>query len=454
MRSSAFVLLIPLSLAALACSKDAKAPPPSAVPHTALAPTVAAKPPATAASAGSSALDRPRPRRLEYRRLRTALERYRHIASTGGWARVPDGPVVHPGDRVPRAYLTMLASRLEAEGDLAPGAAPPPAPRPAVAQALPPAGGPAADAAAPAEAEVVYGPDLAGAVRRFQGRLGLEVDGNVGSRTLEAMNVPALERIRQIELNMERWRSLPVELAPRRLEVNIPAFMLRVVDDGHTVATMKVVVGTTHAATPAFNEDMTYVVLNPYWNVPRSIMRHEIAPAAARDPGYLPSHRYEVVDGWGGKGARRVDPASIDWASVAAGGSFRYRVRQLPGPGNALGRIKFMLPNSYNVYLHDTPSESLFDRAQRSFSHGCVRVQHPLDLARWVFRDDPAWPPDRLASAVASGRRKWIVLPQPIPVYLLYRTAWVDGDGTTHFRNDLYGRDRKLARALDSRLQS
>jgi murein L,D-transpeptidase YcbB/YkuD len=193
---------------------------------------------------------------------------------------------------------------------------------------------------------------------------------------------------------------------------------------------------------------MTYVVVNPYWNVPESIARREIAPEAARDPSYLAARRYQVVSGWGDGDVRPVEARSVDWASVADGGSFPFRLRQLPGPGNALGRIKFMLPNPYDVYLHDTPATHLFTRARRTFSHGCVRVAHPLELAQWAFRGDPRWNRARLASAVASGRRESIALPRPIPVYLLYWTAWADSDGSVHFRDDVYGRDRALSEAL------
>ncbi len=403
---------------------------------------------ATGPSPLDRVIDRLRPPHPGYRRLQQALERYRSIARAGGWPSVAYGPVIAPGDRAPRARLARIAARLEAEGDLPQGAEPLPSPSGAAARRAGARPEPGDRAPAAAEPEVVYGGELVAAVRRFQGRLGLTVDGKVGPETVDAMNVPALARVRQIELNMERWRWLPADLEPRRLEVNIPAFTLHVVDGGRTVSTMKVVVGKAGAATPAFSDSMTYVVLNPYWNVPESITRSEIARQAARDPSYLATHSYEVVSGSGPDDVRRIAPRSIDWASVAAGGSFPYRVRQLPGPDNALGQIKFMLPNDYNIYLHDTPSQHLFDQAQRDFSHGCVRVERPLDLAQWVFQDDPEWSRERLAAEIASGRRETIALPRPLPVYLLYWTAWVDDDGVTHFRDDVYGQDRALAEAL------
>ena len=386
---------------------------------------------ATGPASIQGVVDRLRPPHPGYRRLRKALERYRRIARDGGWATVPAGPVLEPGDPATRERLTRLAARLAAEGDLP------------SALAAPPAG-----STGSAGGEPVYDETLARAVRSFQARLGLTVDGKVGPETVDALNVPARERVRQIELNMERWRWLPAHLGTRRVEVNIPAFSLRLVDGGRTVATMKVVVGKQGAETPAFRKSMTYVVVNPYWNVPESIARREIAPEAARDPSYLAARRYQVVSGWGDGDVRPVEARSVDWASVADGGSFPFRLRQLPGPGNALGRIKFMLPNPYDVYLHDTPATHLFTRARRTFSHGCVRVAHPLELAQWAFRGDPRWNRARLASAVASGRRESIALPRPIPVYLLYWTAWADSDGSVHFRDDVYGRDRALSEAL------
>jgi len=277
--------------------------------------------------------------------------------------------------------------------------------------------------------------------------MGLRVDGKLGPETIESLNRSASHRVRQIELNLERWRWLPADLGERRIEVNLPAFMLDTVEDGRVTATMKVVVGKAGAATPAFGDQMTYVVINPYWNVPASIVASEIAPKALEDPGYLVAHDFEVVSGWG-DAEHVVSPYVRDW-HAALDGRWEYRVRQRPGPGNSLGRIKFMFPNEHNIYLHDTPARHLFNEAKRSYSHGCIRVERPLDLAAFVFRSDARWTRERVQRTIASGHQVQVNLRDDIPVYLLYWTAWVDDAGTVHFRDDVYGHDRALDAALD-----
>jgi murein L,D-transpeptidase YcbB/YkuD len=380
-----------------------------------------------ASEAGPEAVaERLRPPHAGYEALVGALERYRRLARERGWPRVPEGPVLAEGDRADPARLEALAARLVAEGDLE---------GPAGARAGSPEG---------TKRPIVYGRTLAAAVHRFQERHGITEDGKLGPETSAALNVSAAERVRQIELNLERWRWLPGELGPRRVEVNLPGYFLRLVDGDRTVGTMKVVVGTAGAATPVFGDEMSYVAINPYWNVPESIVAQEIAPQAASDPSWLARNGYEVVDR-GGEG--RIDPYAVDWAA-ARGGGFPHLVRQPPGPGNALGDIKFMFPNDHNIYLHDTPATHLFDEVERTFSHGCIRVERPLDLAEFVFRGDPRWRRERVERAIASGERIDVSLQRKLPVYLLYWTAWVDDEGTTHFRKDIYGHDRALAEAL------
>jgi murein L,D-transpeptidase YcbB/YkuD len=336
-----------------------------------------------------------RPAHPGYERLRQALERYREIVRAGGWPVVPEGPVLSAGKRADAARLEALAARLAAEGDL--------------------------DRDAPA-GRGTYDETLAAAVRRFQERLGLEADGAVGPATLAALNVPARERLRQLELNLERWRWVPAELPARRVEIDLPAFRLRLVEDGRTVSAMKVVVGKRGSRTPIFRDSLTHVVLNPYWNVPPGIAARELRPKGS---AYLAARGYETVAGGG--------------------------LRQRPGPGNSLGRVKFVLDNQQLIYLHDTPEKHLFGRAERAFSHGCIRLERPLELAEWALRDHPEWSPERLRAAVARGRHDWIPLPREIPVYVLYFTTWAEDDGRAHFRRDLYGFDDSLAQALERR---
>lgn len=360
------------------------------------------------------------PRNPAYARLEESLAQLRRDASSEGWSPVPDGEApLEPGDESER--VPALAARLAASGDL------------------------------PAElaerAGNVYDEELAAAVEAFQRRHGLEPDRVVGRRTLAALNVPVERRIDQIRVNLERWRWLPRDLGARRVEVNIAGFRLRVVEDGRTVLPLRVIVGKRYTRTPVFSASMTYLVLNPYWNVPASIARGEILPDLQADPSYLTRNRYRLFTG-SGPGASEVDPASVDWSQVTAR-DFSYFVRQEPGAGNSLGRVKFMFPNPYSVYLHDTPQRALFDRAQRIFSHGCIRVEKPVELAAFLLRDDPDWTAERIQQVIDSGQQRTLTLAEPVPVHVLYWTAWIDDEGTVQWREDVYDRDPPVLQALD-----
>lgn len=244
------------------------------------------------------------------------------------------------------------------------------------------------------------------AVVRFQQRHGLDTDGVVGPKTLAALNVDVNERIEQIVLNMERWRWMPRHEYSRYILVNMAGFELRVIEGESEVRRMRVVIGRPYRRTPAFSELMTYVDINPYSNVPPSLSVRDILP----------------------------------------------KLREDPGPLNALGRIKFMFPNRFNIYLHDTPHREHFSRSVRAFSSGCIRLEEPLDLALYVL-DDLGWTSERIRQAVNSGSRQVISLPRPLPVYLVYWTTWVEADGTVHFRDDVYGRDRLLRTALTTEIR-
>jgi murein L,D-transpeptidase YcbB/YkuD len=242
------------------------------------------------------------------------------------------------------------------------------------------------------------------------------------------MNVPAGERIRQIELNLERWRWLPADLGRRFVLVNVPSFRLTAYDQGRPALSMKVVTGKPDSPTPVLSGEMTTVVFSPYWNVPSTIAADEIIPAVLRDPGYLRRHNLELVRG-------------TDVVGHAALRSGDVQIRQRPGAGNALGLVKFLFPNRFNVYLHDTPEDGLFARPRRAFSHGCIRVEKPYELTRWVLGGLPQWTPAAVLSAMRSGRERHFALPEPIPVVVTYQTVEADAEGGVFFWPDVYGHD-------------
>jgi murein L,D-transpeptidase YcbB/YkuD len=353
----------------------------------------------------------------EYQGLRKALAQYRELASKGGWPAVPATLKLKPGQRAPA--VALLARRLAASGDFTGSV---------------PDGGDAA----------VYGADLQAAVKTFQRRHGLDDNGLVTPAVVAEMNVPIERRIAQIELNLERWRWLPRDLGARHIFVNIPDMRLDVWDHDRIPLSMRVVVGKKDTPTPIFNDRMTYVVFSPYWNVPPDIASKETLPAVMSDPGFLARTNMEVVD----KSGALVDPSTIDLSNPA-----EYRFRQRPGSDNSLGLVKFMFPNQYNVYLHDTPADSLFARASRSFSHGCVRVEQPERLAEYVLGDQPDWTTERIGEAMHGGEEKTVKLKAPLPVYITYLTARVSPDGLVQFRKDVYDVDSSQKARLAQRLE-
>jgi murein L,D-transpeptidase YcbB/YkuD len=262
---------------------------------------------------------------------------------------------------------------------------------------------------------------------------------------LAELNVPVETRIRQIEINMERWRWLPEKLGDPAIVVNIPDFTLDVLENGRPRLEMRVVVGKAVDRTPVFSDEVSYVVFGPSWHSPQSIVMEEILPARQSDPDYLTRKGIRVFDGSGPE-AREVDPHGL-------GGWFgpdetRLAFRQDPGPENPLGRVKFMCPNQFDVYLHDTPADHLFQQRLRAFSHGCIRVEKPHDLANYLLQRKDGWNPERIAAAMDSARDESVTLPQPVPVHILYWTAWVDEAGRPQFRADPYGLDATVAAAL------
>lgn len=356
-----------------------------------------------------------------YQRLKKALQRYHRIAVNGGWSDIAPGATLHPGDNDPR--VPDLRQRLAAAGDLA-----------TTKPSLSP----------------IFDNALEEAVRRFQQRHGLEDDGIVGSQTLAELNISVKERIRQIELNMERWRWVPRDMGDRHILVNIAGFYLQVIEKGWPVLEMQVVVGREYRRTPVFSASMTYLVLNPYWNVPFRIAVEDKLPLIQKDPAYLSEHHFRVLTGWE-KNAGEVDPDLIDWQQLSRH-NFTYRLRQDPGPHNALGRVKFMFPNHYAVYLHDTPQRELFERISRALSSGCIRLEKPRELALYLLSDHPMGDQKQFDQALDKNHQQVVFLKTPMPTHLLYWTAWANRYGTVHFRRDIYGRDLPLDKALKEAL--
>ena len=351
-----------------------------------------------------------------YVALRALLERYRGIARAGGWPVVPPGPPLRRGSAGERVRL--LRERLAAEGDLD--------------RSL--AGGERFD------------PALVAAVRRFQARHGLDPTGVVGERDRAELGVTARARIRQIELNLERWRWLPARLGERHLLVNIPGFTLEARERDRVVLAMRVVVGREMSRTPMFSDSITYLVFNPVWELPVEIAKNEVLPAVQKDPEYLAKNHLRLYERHGRR-PREVDPATVDWKRLTPE-EFGFAVRQDPGPENSIGHVKFMCPNQYAVYLHDTPAGRLFGATERDYSHGCVRVERPLDLALYLLRGKADWDSARIAAAFDTLKNKVVRLPEPVPVHILYWTTWVDDRGVAQFRRDVYAVDSLLSEAF------
>ncbi|MHC1699302.1 MAG: murein L,D-transpeptidase [Geobacteraceae bacterium] len=353
-----------------------------------------------------------------YEKLKAALSEYSDLVSKGGWPVLSPGPLLKRGAHGKR--VQELRARLLATGDL------------------------------PESSEKVkgrhFGKVLETGVRQFQSRHGLKVDGSVGPKTLKAMTVPAAERLRQIEVNMERWRWLPAELGERYIQVNIAGFTLSVIENDFTLMSMRAIVGKDFQKTPVFTGRITDVELNPYWNIPSTIASTEIIPEIRKNRAYLARNKIRVYRGWG-PSARRINPSSINWSRVT-GKNLPFWLRQDPGPKNPLGAVKFLFPNEYDVYVHGTPFHGLFERDSRGFSHGCIRIESPVELAEYLLHDPADWSSESLLAAIETGKNLSIRLSDPIPVHILYFTAWADETGTVHFRDDVYGHDDALARAL------
>ena len=359
-----------------------------------------------------SAIEAQRPSHFIYLGMRRALASYRAIAARGGWQMLPAGPALQI-DSI-GARVAQLRRRLAVEGDLA-----------------------SADTMS-----AVFDSTLAAAVRLFQHRHALNEDGVVGAATLRELNVPIETRIDQIRINLERARWVLGDLTDTFVAVNVAGQRAYFVKDRNVVWETRVITGKTYTRTPVFSAPMRYIVLNPTWTVPPGIVG-EVLSAIRRDPGYLRKNGMRVLDAAG----RAVNPSSVDFARSAR--SFPYTFRQDAGPANPLGSIKFVFPNDYNVYLHDTPARTLFEREDRTFSHGCIRVQDPLRLGELILSAQLGWTRAELEAAVATGQTRTVNLVTPIPTLVLYWTASTDLHGEVHFYRDVYERDARLLRALE-----
>jgi L,D-transpeptidase YcbB len=363
-------------------------------------------------------LDDLRPRQKEYQELVEALKDYRELARKGGWPKVPDGKPLARGARGER--VAALRERLRTTGDLD----------------------------APKDAEPIFDDKVAAAVARFRVRHGLPPDSVVDRATLSGLNVPVDARILQIEVNLDRYRWLPAEFEKRYLLVNIPDFHLYAYQGGRQKFEQRVIVGDEYQnATPVFADSMTYLVFRPEWNVPSSILVNEMLPKLREDIYDLAKHGFEVVDTQADTVVR--DLSSIDWEDVDTA-DLPYRVRQKSGESNSLGLVKFMFPNRFNIYLHDTPSRKLFDQPIRTLSHGCVRVEKPVELANWVLDGQGDWDEKMIQAAMEdpkAPRGQTVSLERPVPVYILYLTTFMR-EGELHFRNDPYGKDRRAMSRL------
>lgn len=363
-----------------------------------------------------------------YSKLRDKLKEYRTLEQKGGWQKVELGNLksIKKGDTT--QVVLALRKRLDPFGKL--------------------------NVNDPKMR--LYDAQLETQVKKFQALHGLDTDGVVGGHTLKTMNIPVSERIQQIMINMERWRWIPKRMVPKSLDqryiwVNIPEYKLYIYEDEDgepdaeraykKVMEMRVIVGKTMNSTPIFSDKLEYVVLAPYWNVPNSIVEKEIKPKMLNNPGWLANNNMEIVTKE--KEPKPISESSIDWAGVTEK-NFPYMVREKPGPKNSLGSIKFLFPNEYAVYLHDTPADALFAQTERNFSHGCVRVEKPVELAKYLLKGMNEWDESSIRETMNGGEEKWITLPKQVQVYLVYFTSWVDENGDIHFREDLYKHDKKL----------
>jgi L,D-transpeptidase YcbB len=358
------------------------------------------------------------PTHQHYRALKDALRTYRQLAAAGGWTSLPAGPSLRPGEIDPR--VPAIRIRLNITGDLE-----------------------HID-----KSDTFYDQSLKVAVMKFQKRYGLEADGIIGAQTVAAMNIPAKRLVSQIIVNMTRWRWQAHDLGEKYVLVNIAGYNLHAVKNGDTVMEMPVIVGEMENQTPIFSDRIQYLDFNPFWVITQNIASKEELPRLQQNPRYLVDRNVRLFSSWDAD-AVEIDSTRVDWKSITPAQMARYKLRQDPGPLNALGRVKFVFPNRFAIYMHDTPKRDLFSQSARNFSHGCIRVSNPLALAAFALEEEKkGWTEEKIKETIDTGRRKIVQLTTPLSVHLTYQTTWVDKEGSIHFNRDVYGRDTELSLAL------
>ena len=357
------------------------------------------------------------PQHSGYQMLKKGLRHFRDIEQQGGWKNLKRGPTLELG--MQHAQIAQLRQRLEIEHDLAEDSL---------------------------RDISIFDHGLEQAVKRYQLRHGLKADGRVGPQTRRTLNIPVSERIRQVRINMERWRWLPRQLGRRYLMVNMTGFELYIVDDDSILLSMPVIIGKAYRSTPSFSGLISSLEYNPYWTIPTNMAVEDYIPRQVQDPSFFARKSIKLYRGW--KNPREIDPRTVDWSKLDKD-HFPYWLRQEPGPGNALGRIKFLFSNPYEIYLHGTPDKHLFERTVRAFSSGCIRVKDPVQLAAYLLNDGTQKMEEEILANIHLGTNQSIRLPFSAPIYLVYWTAWADKEGNINFRHDIYNRDSQLNRVFD-----
>ena len=362
------------------------------------------------------------PQHSGYQLLKNELRRLREIEQSGGWQKFDTGPTLRAG--MQHRQVVQLRRRLETTIDRVKGAL---------------------------SVMDIFNQGLTEAVAHFQETNGLTVDGKVGPQTRQALNVTVSERIRQIRINMERWRWMPRTLGKRYMIVNMTGFELYIMDNGSSVLHMPVIVGRSFRSTPSFSGLVSQMEYNPYWTIPTNLALEDIIPKQMKDPSFFAKKSIRLFRGWG-ENVREINPLTVDWdkLDMMDKDHFPYWLRQDPGSKNSLGMVKFLFSNPYEIYLHGTPDLHLFEQVVRAFSSGCIRVKDPVRLAAYLLNDDSQEMEEEILANIFLASNQSIILPVAIPIYLVYWTAWVDQEGSLNFRHDIYGRDESLNIKFDN----